>query len=201
MQITDPRSIPQNDLPLIVFWNQPGSLFSDVTDFKTNLPGIAPQSHAMVAINRGKFVTQRATIFNAYVEIPMEKYMVKEGQLTFVSFQNRNLDFVSAFSKSVQKRLTSPWWVTQYDYLGIIGQALGMPWIHTPGLRYCSVDVLRHMVNACPSLPKLDQRIINSISPEINPEDLYDDTLKYEPPFAQYGRWDSVMGVVAAEKP
>ena len=197
----DPRLIPQSMMPVIAFWNQPGNPISDITDFKTNIPGISPQSHAMLSINQGKFVTQRTAIFNAYVEIPMEQYMIKGGQLTFVTFTNNSPEFYAAFAKSVQKRLTSPCYITQYDYLGILGEALENPWvdtswIHTPGLRYCSVDVLRHMVNACPYLPKSDQGVINSFPAEINPESLYADTLKYNPPFNQYGRWSSDTGII-----
>ena len=194
MIVIDPRLIPQSMMPVIAFWNQPGNPISDITDFKTNIPGISPQSHAMLSINQGKFVTQRTAIFNAYVEIPMEQYMIKGGQLTFVTFTNNSPEFYAAFAKSVQKRLTAPWWVTQYDFLGIAGQAIGMPCIHTPGLRYCSVDVLRHMVNACPYLPKTDQQIINAFPAEINPELFYDDTLDNPLTFNQYGRYDANQG-------
>lgn len=188
--------IPQEMMPIAWFWNQPGNPFSDITDFKTNIKGIAPQSHAMLSINQGKFVTQRSTIFNAYVEIPMEHYMIKGGVLTGVTFTNNSPEFAAAFAKSVQKRLTARWYVTQYDFLGIFGQAVGLPWIHTPGLRYCSVDVLRHMVNACPYLPKPDQVLINLLPAEINPELLYDDTLLYKPPFNQFCRWSLDTGLV-----
>lgn len=197
MIIPDPRLIPKNLMPLIWFWNQCGDPISEITDFKTNIKGIAPQSHAMLSIDPGKFVTQRSSIFNAYVEIPMEQYMIKGGVLTCITFVNNSQEFYSAFAKSVQKRLTAPWWVTQYDFLGIVGQALNQDWIHTPGLRYCSVDVLRHCVNACPYLPKQDQLIINSLPAEINPELFYDDTLIDNPPFSQYGRWDSNTGILA----
>jgi hypothetical protein len=197
LTIKDPRLISQELMPFVVFWDQPGNFFSDNIDWKTSIQGTPHQSHAMVCINKGKFVTQRTAIFNAYVEIPMEQYMVQGGVLTFVSFTNNNPEFVAAFSKSVQKRLTSPWYVTQYDFLGIVGQAIGISSIHTPGLRYCSVDALRHCVNACPKLPKPDQIVINSLPAEINPELLYWDTIQYEPPFNQYGRWDSITGVIA----
>lgn len=195
--INDPRLIPQSDGPFLVFWDQPGQFYSDGIDWKTHIKGIAPKSHAMLSINQGKFVTQRTAIFNAYAEVPMEQYMIKGGQLTFVTLINNNPDFAASFSKSVQKRLTARWWVTQYDFLGIVGQALDMPWIHTPGLRYCSVDVLRHLTNACPKLPKEDQAVINAMPAQISPELLYSNTLKYEPPFSQYGEWDSKTGVLA----
>jgi hypothetical protein len=198
MNILDPRLIPQSLMPLIWFWNQPGNIISNGIDWRTGIKGIAPQSHAMLSINQGKFVTQNMSIFNGYTEVPMEKYMVKGGVLTCVSLVNNSPAFASAFSKSVQKRLTAPWYVTQYDFIGVFfGQLWGVPeLIHTPGLRYCSVDVLRHLTNASPYLPKQDQLVINSMPAEISPELFYDDTLKYNPPFNQYGQWNSTTGVV-----
>lgn len=200
--IDDPRKLPQSMMPLIWFWNQPGEIVSEITDFKTNIPGVAPQSHAMLSINPGEFVVQEMTIFNAYKKVPMEHYMIKGGVLTCVTFVNNSPDFASAFAKSVQKRLTAPWLVTQYDFIGVFfGQALENPWfdtswIHTPGLRFCSVDVIRHCVNACPYLPKSDQLVINKIFPESNPELFYQDTILNNPPFCQYGKWDSKTGII-----
>lgn len=198
INIIDPRLIPQSLMPLIWFWNQPGNIISNGIDWRTDIKGIAPQSHAMLSINQGKCVAQNMSIFNGYTEVPMEKYMIKGGILTCVTFANNNPEFASAFSKSVQKRLTARWYVTQYDFIGVfVGQLFGVPeLIHTPGLRYCSVDVIRHCVNACPYLPKPDQLVINSISPESNPEIFYDDTLQHNPPFNQYGKWDSKTGIV-----
>lgn len=195
-RILDPRLIPQSETPLLVFWNQKGSLISDGIDWRTDIPGIAPQSHAMLCINQGKFVSQKMTIFNAYTEVPMEKYMIKGGVLTFVQLTNDNMEFSQAFTKSVQKRLLSLWWVTQYDYLGIVGQAIGLPWIHTPGLRYCSVDVLRHLVNSCPYLPKQDQLVINNIPKEINPEALWNIILQHPKTFFVIGAWSAEDGVL-----
>lgn len=202
LDIKDPRLIPQSLMPLIVFWNEDGNLLSEEIDWKTVLPGISPKSHAMLAINQGKFCVQNMSIFNGYKEVPMEQYMIKGGQLTFVTLVNTNPDFINAFTKSVQSRLTAPWYVTQYDFLGVfVGQGLDNPyfdttWIHTPGLRYCSVDVLRHLVNACPKLPKPDQLIINGMPREINPELFYKDTLDYSKTFNQYAGWSASTGIV-----
>lgn len=194
--IIDPRTIPQSAEPMWVFCNESLNFISDAIDFRTNIKGIHPWDHAMISINQGRFASQSMGIFNAYREVPMDQYLKKGNQLAFVQFVNSNPDFVAAFSKSVQKRLTAPWWVTQYDYLGIIGQAVGQPWIHTPGLRYCSVDVLRHAVNACPKLPKEDQLIINSIPAEISPEALWKIVLDNPSVFTIRGQWDWTTGII-----
>ena len=171
--INDPNSLIQSQEPFMVFCNQ-NDLIAEAIDWRTNINNLLPWDHAMLSISQGRFVCQTMGIFNAYRDIPMSDYMKKGTTLAFVQLVNSNPAFVNAFSKSVQKRLSSPWWVTQYDYLGVfVGQALGLPWIHTPGLEYCSVDVIRHLVNACPYLPKPDQLVINNIPRQTNPEQLW----------------------------
>lgn len=192
MQIRDPRIIPQSEEPLIVLANQTNSWIGQAIDWRTDIKGIAPMDHAMLSINEGKFVTQGLT----YAEVPMSNYLITGSQLTFVQLVNSSPDFIKAFSKSVQKRLMSPPWHKWYDFLGIVGQAIGAPWIHTPGLEYCSVDVIRHLVNACPYLPKEDQMVINAIPRETNPEVFYDIILKNPKTFFIYGNYDSDHGVV-----
>lgn len=195
-EIKDPRLIPQEYEPVLVFCNE-NSFIGQAIDWRTNIAGIHAWDHAMLSIDRGKFCSQFMGIFDAYKEIPMERYMVKGVQLGFVSLTNSTPDFQKAFSKSVQKRLTARWWVTQYDYLGIFGQAIGAPWIHTPGLEYCSVDVIRHLVNACPYLPKSDQLVINNIPRESNPEGLWQIVLENPLTFSISGIYDSATGVLA----
>lgn len=186
--ITDPRLIQQSDDPTMWFYYGT-DLISDAINFRTDIKGDLPWNHAMVSIVQGEFVWQSMGIINAYKEGPMNVYMTQGSKLGCVKFVNNNAAFACAFNKSVQKRLTAPWWVTQYDYLGIMGQAIGVPWIHTPGLRYCSVDALRHAVNACPNLPKSDQLILNNIPPEINPEALWNIITQNPNTFSVEGIW------------
>lgn len=193
--IPDPRLIPASEDPLLVFCNEQNWI-AQAIDFRTDINGIHPWNHAMVSINQGEFVWQSMGIVNAYKCGPMDQYMKKGTQLGFVQLVNTNPAFAAVFSKSVQKRLLAPWWQTQYDYLGIIGQATGLTWIHTPGLRYCSVDVIRHLVNSCAFLPKADQMIINNIPPETNPEALWQIILDHPEIFFIYGFYDSMTGGV-----
>lgn len=195
IEILDPRLIPQTQEPLIILCNQ-NDFVGMAIDWRTHIPGVLPWDHAMLSIDQGKFVTQTMGIFNAYREIPMDLYMKKGTQLGFVQLVNSSPEFYKAFSKSVQKRLLAPWWQTQYDYLGIFGQAIGQTWIHTPGLEYCSVDVIRHLVNACPYLPKADQLVINAIPRETNPEKLWQIILNNPKTFSVYGQYDSATGIV-----
>lgn len=193
LEIVDPRLIPQSDTPLLVLSNQTNSIVAGLINFRTHIQGMHPYDHAMLCIDEGKFVLQD---YAGYNEVSMDRYLIKGGELAFVQLVNSNAAFVKAFSKSVQKRLLAPWWQKQYDWLGIFGQAIGQEWIHTPGLEYCSVDVIRHLVNACPNLPKEDQDVINNIPRESNPESFWRTIINNPGTFYVCGTWDSDNGVV-----
>lgn len=195
MIITDPRKIPKGDW--IVFYNNLNSEISWGIDWRTDISGIPPASHAMISRRQGFFVAQEMKIFNAYQEVPMEQYMIPGGQLAFVRLVNDNQEFSQAFNMSIDARLHAPWYETQYDFIGVFfGQLWGLPEIHAPGLRFCSVDVIRHLTNASPKLPKPDQIVINSIAPEDNPEQLRQITILNPPTFILDYTWDSKTGIV-----
>lgn len=188
MLINDPRLILQPDLPLIILSNQPNSLISALIDWRTD----GSHCHAMLMIDHGEVVTQGFT----YKTVPIDNYMKKNGEMTFVALVNSNISFKIAFRNSVDDRLKTPWYHKMYDFLGIFGQAIGMPWIHTPGLEYCSVDVIRHLTNACGALPKSDQDVINAIPAQTNPQRFWEIIRNNPDTFAVYGRWSSDEGVI-----
>jgi|GEM_PF-3084888 hypothetical protein len=194
MIINNPNDI-KSGFPWLVFANNTIDPIAKIIDFKTDITGVQPKNHAMLSINQGEFAVQNMTLINAYRTVPMSSYMIKGQTLSFVNLVNSNAQFVNAFSKSVQKRLSRPGFENGYDFLGLLGQALENPivdtsWIHTPGLEYCSVDVIRHLVNACPYLPKEDQIIINGIPRETNPEQLWEILLNNPKTFYFYGDYN-----------
>lgn len=167
-EIADPRLILCDDKIWIVLSNQINSWIGKAIDFRTNIsgPGMFPVDHMMETIDQGKFYCQGFT----FKEIMMDEYLIPGGQLWFVELVNSNPAFVEAFRNSVRKRAALPAIFRMYDFLGIFGQAIGQPWIHTPFLDYCSVDVLSHLKDAAPALPAPDQALIKSIPNESNPE-------------------------------
>ena len=188
IQISDPREIPITDGPFIVLANTTNDIIADAIDIRTN----ASYDHAMVCIHQGKFCTQGMT----YAEVPMENYMKRGSELKFIKLVNNNPAFSFAFTQAVLARIALPWYKKMYDFLGIFGQAIGCPWIHTPGLMYCSVvDVL--LLKSCAvNLPSPDNAIINGIPNESNPQNL-DDFFKANPTvFETYGIYLSDEGVV-----
>ena len=195
MIITDPRTILQSMEPTIWFCNE-NNFISEAIDWRTNIKGLHPWNHAMLSINQGKFVWESMSLWNAYKEGLMDIYMKEGTQLGCVQLVNNNTDFTIAFTKSVQQRLARPGLENSYDFLGVFGQLIGQDWIHTPGLEYCSVDVIRHLVNACPYLPKSDQIVINNIPRESNPESLWQIVINNPNTFSVYGIYDSTTGVI-----
>lgn len=186
-QIDDPRDISQKDMPLIVLSNQSNSIVAWAINWRTS----SNYDHAMLCINQGEFVTQGLT----YKSVPMKDYLIKGGQLKFVQLVNINDAFTQAFRASVSARLAAKWWHKIYDFPGIVGYAIGLPWIHTPGLEYCSVDVIRHIKNACGALPIHDQEVIMAIPNESSPMDL-DNIIKNHPEiFKIYGIWSADIGI------
>lgn len=202
VNIIDPRMLGTSMGPWVVLNNNTKDPIAQGIDLVTNIPGIDPEDHAMLSIDPGKFVWESMTLWNAYKEAPMDQYLVKGGQLKFVALVNNNSAFQEAFKKSVQQRLARPGIENSYDFFGVFGQLMGrvIPGaqniIHTPGLEYCSVDVIRHLVNACPYLPKADQVVINNIPRETNPEALWQIILNNPKTFLFYGQWDSKTGVI-----
>ena len=191
MIITDPNILPPG--PWVVLYNNTKDPVAQGIDLATHIPGIDPIDHAMLSIDQGKFVWESMSLWNAYREGPMSTFMTPGGSLKFVSLVNNSPDFTNAFKTSVQRRLSRPGWENSYDFLGVFGQLVGdvIPGaqniIHTPGLEYCSVDVIRHLVNACPYLPKADQLVINNIPSETNPEQLWQIILNNPQTFSVYG--------------
>lgn len=162
--INDPRTIPQSDLPLLVLCNTTDDLVASAIDIRTK----GTYDHAMVCINSGKFCTQGFT----YSEVPMDGYMKEGVQLKFIKLVNANPSFNLLWRNAVLARLSLPWYKKMYDFLGIFGQAIGQPWIHTPGLDYCSVADIQELKVASVNLPNKDNAIIKSIPNESNPQNI-----------------------------
>lgn len=164
--INDPRLIPQSELPLINNCDQRDET-GKLIEFRTDIKGVHPFCHTQIVINQGKFVCQSP---GGYKEIPMSMYMVPNTYLTFTELVECNPEFVAAFRKSVLDKLNGPWWRKTYNWLQIVGQGLGLPWLSFPGLDDCTMDVIYHLKAAANTLPNLSRVVISSIPNNCNPE-------------------------------
>lgn len=188
LTISDPRTIPDGDLPLFVFANNSTDLISFLITWKTK----GTWNHAMLAVNKGKFVSQATT----YSEFPMDAYLKKGCRLEFYALVNMTPQASFIAQQYVTTRLSKPWWTKMYDWLGIFGQAIGLPKIHTPGLEYCSVDVTNCLQTIAQYLPDYDKKVINNIPDEINPQDLHDVMVINPSVFKLYGQYEADEGVI-----
>lgn len=181
LSVWDPRSIPQSDFPFIVSKGGGIDPISRLIRWRTR----SWCEHSMLAINPGKFVWESATSW--YGEGPMEKYMIPDTCLKFYQLVNMNPAAYSALRKYVGDRIASPWWHKLYDWVGIMGEALGTPKIHTPGLEYCSVDAIHALESMVTALPAQDDVLINNIPQEENPGYLDQVMVNYPKVFKLYG--------------
>lgn len=181
--ILDPRTIPQSDFPFIVSKGGGIDLMSRLIRWRTN----SWCEHSMLAINPGKFVWEDTA--NWYGEGPMEHYMVPNVCLKFYQLVDMNPASFDLLRKYVATRISSPWYDKIYDWVGILGEAIGFPKIHTPGLEYCSVDAIHALGAMVPSLPSIDNQVIRSIPSEENPGYLDLLMLNYPKVFRAYGTY------------
>lgn len=189
LEIKDPRTIVQKDLPLFVFSDSSTDIVSFLITWRTK----GNWNHAMLAVNQGKFAIQSI----GYTEQDMSIYMKKGARLDFYKLVNLPLGIPLFASQYVSKRLSQPWWTKMYDWIGIFGQAIGFPKIHTPGLEYCSVDVTNCLKSICRLLPKADQDVIMNIPNEVNPQQLHDIMVANPSVFVQYGSYEADEGILA----
>lgn len=123
--------------------------------------------HSMLGINAGNFVWESAASW--YGEGKMDSYLVADNKLVFYTLVNQTPETIAALRAYVQNRINAGPIDHIYDWFGIVGEAVGFPKIHTPGLEYCSVDDIHALKAIASTLPHADQLIINNIPDEENP--------------------------------
>ena len=78
-----------------------------------------------------------------------------------------------------------------YDWLGILGQAIGISKINTPGLAYCSEDVAYHCRKIGPYVAnKTTNKILSEMPCNGSPEDLNSYMKKHKDVFQVYLKWE-----------
>src|SRR5665213_2551493 len=164
MQIADPRLILQSECPKFI--SKSGvDLVSEIIQWKTGL-----WNHSMLMRTPGQVVWQGLQI----VEKPISLYMKKYVRMDFFSLVETNPSAVSAMNNYINRRMAGAWYTQTYDFLGIFGQAIGVPAIHTPGLDYCSAFELAVLRAAAPFLSVANASVIMNQKLESDPQDLHD---------------------------
>lgn len=186
--IEDPRLIPQSYCPTFISK-------SSTTDFESFLiqwDTAGCWNHSMLMRTQEKVVWQGLQI----VEKPIDLYMNKGTRLDFFTLKDINPSAISAMNNYINKRMAGHWWTQTYDFVGIVGQAIHVPAIHTPGIDYCSVFELAVLRSMCPFLSKQSSDVIMAQKLESNPQDLHDMYVKNINVFIPYASYEADEGIV-----
>lgn len=134
----DPTKFKYDDLPLIVLSTHSSGLIQWLIKWRTK----SNYNHAMVMIHPGEFASQG----NTFSSVNIERYMTKYSRLKFFRIKDIGFSARQEFIDEVKKDLKASWWKRSYDYLGILGQAIGIKKINNPWTQYCSERV-RKLLN------------------------------------------------------
>jgi hypothetical protein len=180
--IRDPREILSNNMPLIVFSDHTSGLIEWVIKMRTK--GL--YNHVMLAMSKGKFVSQG----NTYSEIGMERYMGRRNRLLFIEVLGLTNTQKKQMYTSVYSRIKLPWWKKGYDWLGIVGQAIGIKSLQIKGLNYCSQDIYLHLmaIRLNENQPHL-KAAFAKLNPNGSPQDHHNVFLKHPEAFGVFGIW------------
>lgn len=189
MQVNDPRLIPDTDLPLIVFADQTDGLMAFLIKWRTK----GEYNHVMI-MHKPWYVASQG---NTYTEFPISRYMLHGGRLKFFRLVLLTSAAKIALINNIQDELKKSWWQRSYDYLGLLGQAIGLKWLNMPGLHYCSEDVVYHLKEISEYLLTAQQKIINEIPNHGSPQELHDYFQRNPTVFSEYGKWEADDGVIA----
>jgi len=113
------------------------------------------KNHSMSVRRPGYYATQGWM----YKEVPMKLY--KNNYLKFWIFPHMTAEERERIFENIDEHLKAPWWKRMYDWLGIVGQATGIRWIHFPFRNYCSEreasQFIRVIFPDCPVRPNPEE--------------------------------------------
>ena len=125
----DPTTFTEDQLPMIVLCDDRRGFLGFI--IKTHEGG--NYNHEMIMRKPGWVVTQN----NVLKEIPIADYMKDNVLMKFWKPAISKEDIL-VINKEIDKDLAKKWWQRSYDFVGLFGQALWMPWLQMPGAYFCS---------------------------------------------------------------
>lgn len=184
-QKLNPKTVNPDDLPLLVFSDNTSGLIEFFIKFRTK----GDYNHVMWANRSGYFASQG----NTYSEAPVDRYIKPGNRLKYVEIVGLTPTQKQLIKASINKKLAQPWYKKRYDWLGILGQAIGVKWLNTPWLEYCSEDAPQHLKFVAQYLQNEDPKkdIILGIPKHTSPQDLNTYIKKYPEVFRTYGKWEA----------
>lgn len=141
--LIDPYKIPEDKLPIIV-----------LADDRRGLLGFLIKNHSGGNYNHiqelhrpGYFASQDPV---GYHEVPISKYKKPYMLLKFWSYKPLNDLLRVTWKDAIYDDLKND--SKGYDWLGILGHMLNIPWLNNPHLRYCSERVAYHLKTVAPEI-------------------------------------------------
>lgn len=129
MKTINPLDISEKDLPLIVLTDDRRGFLSWIIKRRTG----RNYAHIMEMSRIGYFASQN---FGGFKEVPVIRYM--KSQIILKFWKPRLTDEQKKlWIDMVKADLKAPWINRRYDWLGVIGQALGIRWLQIEAMKYC----------------------------------------------------------------
>ena len=188
IQITDPRELPDN----FYFVSKDGTF--DFMSYLIKLRTQAEWNHSMIMRKPGMVVSQGLQLAEQAIDL----YMKNGTRMDFFTLVNPNSQAIALMNSYIDKRLAGNWLSKSYDYLGIFGQMIGIPAIHTPGLDYCSEFTLSVLKAGAPFFSTVTSNVVMAQLPESQPQQLEYMYLNNPLVFNHYGTYESDAGVIVS---
>lgn len=133
MKFLDPRDVSEKDCPLIMLADDRRGFLSWVIKHHS----LGQYNHVCEMYKPGKIASQD---FSGFRERDITPYIKPQYFLKFWKPVLTNKER-KRWLDAIRADLNSPWINKKYDWLGIIGQALNIPKLQNPWLKYCSERV------------------------------------------------------------
>lgn len=170
-----------NDFPVVVFSDNSTGFFAFLIRWKTK----GMYNHVMTMTDNDTIASQGLSTFKL---VTLEEYKIRGNRLKFVGIKLSE-DGKSAVLNSINRKLEKKKIKKRYDYLGIIGQALGLKWLNNPWTDICSEDVVYHLKPAIPYEDGLMKKALESIHRHGSPADLNAKMKEHKDVFYVIDRW------------
>lgn len=161
---TDPTTINPINNPRLIFTSQPDEVSDGIELREDGSWGNTDEvSHMMTMTLPELFNCQDPGGFH---QIPVKDYMTSGTKIYIFSFVAMTPQAYQAMCLIVSERLGKQ----GYDWLQIMGQAIGLDFLHMPGTEDCSEEGIREMKGISPYLSLPAKNLIDSLSNQSNPQ-------------------------------
>ena len=178
----NPYDVISDDMPLIVLSDKTNGLIEFLIKMRTE----ARYNHIMILHRSGYFATQN----NVFKEVPVRTYMKPTNRLKFVKVKDLTPEAKRAIMGSIHDKLKLPWWKRRYDWVGIVGQIIGIKKLNLKNVNYCSEDVAHHLKAALPHISPNNRQVIEKVPDHGNPADLNHFFKQHIQIFETVGYWE-----------